>query len=762
MRMLHQHYEVIVCGGGLSGVCAAIAAARNGARVCIVQDRPVFGGNSSSEIRVIPQGAANFNAYARETGIVSELLLEERAMNHEPNRTNGRTNSVWDMILYNKIVSESNLDFYLNTSIYEVVMDPTDSRIEAIRARIANAETELNLKADLFIDCTGDGIVADLSGCEWRMGTESRDEYGEPHAPTIASTDVMGSSIHFRAKDMGRPIPFKAPEWAYNYDDPAVFYKGGRIPSEPEGGYWWIELGSPWDTILDNETIRHELTRHVLGIWDFLKNKDIKFMERAKNFAIDWIGQIPGKRESRRIMGMYMLTQHDIMERRNYDDDIAYGGWFIDLHKSGGLLAAFSEQGSAKGDDSNYMNQSYVAPYSIPLRCLIAKDVENLFMAGRNISATHVALGSTRVMGTTAILGQAAGTAAAIVLRTNEKIKKLSLATIQSIQQRLLRDDCFLMGATNEDPMDLARCAKVEASSSTMITEVKPVPTVDVNRVDRNDTIWRLLTRHSQWFIRNTDHIESISVFVSNLSSTEQWLDISLLPVDDIWDYRVRHRPSTISDRLAVQPGCGQWIQWDVSLHMPTSSLGRYMRIELGPNSDIIWHPAEVVLPGLPAAYETNDSRMRRLGNGETLSFAIKPAQDMYPASHLTSGVARPYQTTNLWRSDPRQTMPQWIQLSWNKTQYIQLIQLTFPGQLRMDYRYYPPLYRDPECPKRYVISAQVEGEWQELIHIDDNYQRQCRHKLPSPIHTCCLRVTILETNGDDSAAIYEIRVYAD
>ncbi len=222
-RIVEERYDIVVCGGGLAGFCAAVAAARHGAQVCLVQDRPVFGGNSSSEVRVPPQGAASFHAYAHETGIISELLIEERAVNHEsPVFDNGYINSVWDMVMYNMAVSTPGLTFKLNSSVTEVVM--RDGRtVDSVVARVANAETELRLSAETFIDCTGDGVVAALAGCTWRYGTEGRDEFSEPHAPEQASDAVMGSSIHIKAKDVGRPVPFVAPEWAVRYDDPEFF-----------------------------------------------------------------------------------------------------------------------------------------------------------------------------------------------------------------------------------------------------------------------------------------------------------------------------------------------------------------------------------------------------------------------------------------------------------------------------------------------------------------------------------------------------------
>lgn len=758
MRRLAETFEVVVCGGGLAGVCAAIAAARTGARTCIVQDRPVFGGNSSSEIRVYPQGAAYYHAFARETGIISELLIEERALNHESNHTSGRMNSVWDLVLYDKIVNTPNLTFYLNTSVYEVRLGE-DGGIKAVLARIANAETELELGSQIFIDCTGDGIVAQLAGCSWRMGTEAREEFGEPHAPAAASMDVMGSSIFFRAKDVGRPAPFKAPAWAYSYDDPDVFYKGGRIPHDPEGGYWWIELGVPWNTITDQEALRHELTRHVLGIWDFMKNKDERMMEKTQNYALDWIGQVPGKRESRRIMGRYLLTETDLVNQTVFADEVAFGGWYVDLHRAGGLLAEYSEQTAVEGQQSHYMKKSYVGPYGIPMRCLLAKDVPNLLLAGRNISVTHAALGSTRVMGTTALLGQAAGTAAAMACSGGLELSRFAEEGAAEVQQRLLRDGCFLLHAVNQDDKDWARIAAVAASSEARLEQAAPDEGVEPGDAAARED--RLAQMRGQWIAIGPDGLESVSVYVSNFTGETQWLDAALVAVEHIWDYRREGKEVLAGTRLAVPPGKGQWIRWQLDRPLPGRREAGYIRLELGPQPELVWHRAKEPAPGMPAAYDMGAGRLRRLGNGMSLSFAVEPPQEAYSAAQIASGVTRPYRSMNMWRSDPGSSLPQWLELSWEEAVSIARVQITFANLMLRDYKFYPPFHRNPECARDFSLEAWVDGQWRQLVRVEDNYQTLCSLELPSPVMTAKLRLIIHAVNGADSAMVSEIRVYS-
>ncbi|MFC3768832.1 FAD-dependent oxidoreductase [Paenibacillus sp. GCM10012303] len=754
-RAVEERYDVVVCGGGLAGFSAAVAAARHGAKVCLVQDRPVFGGNSSSEIRVPPQGAASFHAYARETGIISELLIEERARNHEnPTWDNGYINSVWDMVMYDMAMHTPNLTFRLNSTVADVRM--RDERtVEAVIARVSHAETELTIYADTFVDCTGDGIVAALAGCEWRLGTESRDEFGEPHAPELASDAVMGNSIHFKAKDVGYPVPFTAPDWAVRYDNPDFFYKQGRWPSDVRSGFWWIELSVPWHTIYDNETLRHELTRHVLGVWDWIKNRDPRLKDEARTYALDWIGQVPGKRESRRIVGEYLMTEHDPLQKTVFPDEVAYGGWFIDLHEPGGLLAPFSEHSAIEGNSgTSYMSKSYVGPYGIPLRILIANKMNNVMMAGRNVSVTHAALGTVRVMGTTAVMGQAAGTAAALAIRAGIPVRDVPERAIGDVQQALLRDGCFLPNVVNEDECDLARRAEVRASSEAVLAGAHPPPDGE----DR-PAAQPLTHRRGQWICVGADRVEVLTVCLANGSGAAQTVEARLYAAEHIWDYRVEPGEPLAAATLTVPPGEEQWVEWPVGIDV-SQLRGSYIRLDLLANPLVGWHAAAAIQPGHVSAYEIGNGLMRRFGSGTTMSFRISPSQACYGADNVRSGVTRPYRSTNLWRSDPSESDAPWLELTWAEPVEIGRIELTFPCQLLRDYRNYPGLYRDPECPKDVAAEAFVDGSWTGIGAIADNYQRMRSIVPERPVRTERLRITVRSTNGDPSAGIYEVRCY--
>ena len=329
MRNKDSVYDVIVAGGGLAGICAAIAAARHGCSTALIQDRPVLGGNFSNEIRVHVGGASHSFRNARETGVIEELLIEDRYRNHFP-IMNAHIGSIWDMVLWETVTKEENIELYLNTSAREAIMD--GNRIVGVKAFQLGTEKSFDFKGKIIIDATGDGAVAFDAEADNRMGREARSKFGESLAPEKADNYTLASSIQFRTRDMGGQIKYQPPSWAHDYptDDDLPFRGHSRI----SGGFWWIEYGGMLNTIKDNEKIRDELWKCVLGVWDHIKNHG---GHGAENYALEWIGSVPGKRESRRFMGDYILTQNDVESAIPFDDRVAYGGWPIDRHPPKGI-----------------------------------------------------------------------------------------------------------------------------------------------------------------------------------------------------------------------------------------------------------------------------------------------------------------------------------------------------------------------------------------------------------------------------------------
>jgi hypothetical protein len=457
--------DILVAGGGPAGVPCAVAAAREGARVILVQDRPMLGGNASSEVRMHIVGADAFGGReleteAREGGIIEEVRLSQAVTNPQ------RSPSLLDLALYDLVRSEPNITLLLNTTV--VGTETCGGRIVRATAVRHSTEESFSIAANQFIDCTGDGRLGVEAGAPFVMGREDRQAFNETHALAAGDRQTLGSSLLYQARRYDQPMPFNPPAWARKFTDEDLRLRL-RIddPNHEDGleyGFWWAEWGGQLDTIKDNEKIRDELLAIVLGVWDYIKNSG-RF-PLAENWALHWFGWLPGKRESRRFIGRHVLTERDILSARAFPDTIAYGGWPIDLHPPSGVDAK---------DEMPCCHINVPHLYGIPLRSCISRDVENLFFAGRNISATHVAFASTRVMATCAVIGQGVGTAAAWAVRRGLNAHALakSAETVAAIQQSLLRQDCFLPGVVRADPLDFAPMAKVCATSEQLAGPAK-------------------------------------------------------------------------------------------------------------------------------------------------------------------------------------------------------------------------------------------------------------------------------------------------
>ncbi len=437
--------DLCVVGGGLAGICAAIAAARHGAKVVLMQDRPMLGGNSSSEIRMWVSGAGSRVRHLQETGLMEEILLEN--MHRNPSRNF----SVWDSILYEKVKAEENIELLLNCACCSAEMK--GNRIQSVTGFQLTTYTWQTVEADLFADCSGDSILAGLSGAQYRVGAESKAEHGESLAPEQGHKGTMGMSLMIQAHETDRPISFIPPTWAYSFPtDESMNFKPHDCLNKTNTNFYWIELGGEEDSIHDTETTRDELLKIAFGVWDHMKNHGD---HGAENWELDWIGFLPGKRESRRYVGDYIMTQDDVMSGRKFHDAVAYGGWQIDNHLPGGFRMNATNEG-------HLQKVRLKEPYTIPFRSLYSVNIENLMFAGRNLSATHLAFASARVMGTCAVMGQGVGTAAAVAIKRGVLPRELGKTYIKEVQHLLLEDDCFLPGLTRTMP-ELTKKATLSA-----------------------------------------------------------------------------------------------------------------------------------------------------------------------------------------------------------------------------------------------------------------------------------------------------------
>lgn len=423
-----HNVDICVVGGGIGGMFTAISAARQGARVALMHDRPVLGGNASSEIRMWISGAGTRVRDLQETGIMEELQLENMYRNPR------RNFSTWDALLYEMVRFEKNIDLLLNCTCCDAVT--VDGHIQSVKGFQLTTYTWHEVHAKIFVDSSGDSILAPLTGAEYKVGCEAKSEYNEEFGLEEADNHTMGMSILLQCRETDHSISYTPPAWAYDFpDDDAMNNKPHNLYAI-NTNFYWIELGGMQNSIDDTEEVRDELLKIAFGVWDHIKNHGD---HGAENWDLEWVGFLPGKRESRRYVGDYVLTQQDVENCTQFPDTVAYGGWQIDNHLPGGFHM------NAKGG-AHLQKRRLSEPYPIPFRSLYSCNIDNLMFAGRNISASHVAFSSTRVMGTIGLLGQAAGTGAAIAVKYGLLPREACEQKIGEIQDALMEDDCFLPG----------------------------------------------------------------------------------------------------------------------------------------------------------------------------------------------------------------------------------------------------------------------------------------------------------------------------
>jgi hypothetical protein len=478
-------YDVVVVGAGTAGCCAAIAAARMGAKTLLISDRPVVGGNASVELGVGIVGSAQYHEHSRESGIIEEAGRLAAARNKQ----GFMTRSFGDLI-----AAEPHL-----TLVENLLLEGVEKRGASAVASVTCCDTLTGARkifsGKLFIDCTGDGWLGYHAGADYRLGREARSEFNESLAPETADNVTMsgclrapregfGGCIFYRTQQTDEPQPYVAPPWLHELP-PFPAFQRGRGYDDPieryaKSGIWWVEHRGTVDDFNDPEGARDELLRINFSFWNHMKN-NWPAKERIANYRLDYVPFSNAKRETCRLMGDYILNQNDCVSARHFEDAIGHSGWMLDLHAVDGI---FSVTGP-------FDSHEKIPVCEIPYRCLYSRNIENLMMAGRNVSVTHYALGTVRVQGQTSLMGQAAGTAAALALVHGTTPRGVYQRHVPQLQQTLLKQDQFIPKVLNADPEDLARTAKVTASSS----EAGSPPENVINGIARpwpeQSNVWR-------------------------------------------------------------------------------------------------------------------------------------------------------------------------------------------------------------------------------------------------------------------------------
>ncbi len=737
--------DVTVIGGGLAGVCAAIAAARLGSKVALIQNRPVLGGNSSSEVRVWVCGATahGVHRYARETGIMGEMFVENQYRNPEGNPY------YWDLVVLEKVKAEPNIELFLNTDVHEVEAHGLEDnrQINAVIGWMMASERRIRFESKQYIDCTGDGLIGFLAGAKYRIGREARSEFNEFWAPEVADDITLGSTILFYTKDIGKPVKYIPPSFAKDITQTSIPIK--RVIRSGDSGchYWWIEWGGEHDTVHDNEKIRDELWAAIYGIWDYIKNSG-KF--DADNMTLEWIGSLPGKREYRRFVGDYILNQNDLLAQREFEDRVAFGGWSIDLHPPQGMYA----------EESGSKHLHLDGNYHIPFRSLYSVNVSNMLMAGRDISATHVAFGTTRVMATCAVIGEAAGTGAALCAKLDVTPRKLAMDYLTELQQTLLRQDASVIGINNQDPLDLAREARVEASSY-----MKQI------RIEQSQEIQELGQDFGILF--SVDQLEGLELLLDISEPTK--IELELWSTGRAENYV----PHTLETKAFADmiPGDKQWVSFDLKWK-PEHSKNAFIIIKANPSVRI--HLSHEPMTGVLSFVQSSISRaVVELEDHDVSQPVIqwsmrkhvrKPvclrtigSTDVYCPQHVVDGYVRPYNGPHMWVSEST-NQEQWLQLNWDKPIVASEMHITFNDDVNEDlinlHHHRTDFDIIPELVKDYRIEAFINGEWSVMHREIDNRQRKRVHRFKESIKTSQLRLVAESTNGCPRYEVIEVRVY--
>ncbi|MDT8390076.1 MAG: FAD-dependent oxidoreductase [Lentisphaeria bacterium] len=784
LKNMSLNADLVVVGGGLSGTCCAITAARQGIKVILIQDRPVLGGNASSEIRLWMLGATshmgNNNRWAREGGVVNELVVENTWRNPEGNPV------LVDTILLEKVIEEPNIQLLLNTAVDAVEKaDDDPDRIIAVSGFCSQNATRYTCHAPLFCDASGDGIVGFLAGAAFRMGAEKVAEFGEGFAPGPEYGELLGHSIYFYSRDTGRPVQFHAPSYALKDIKKIPRYR--QLRTGVAGcSLWWLEYGGTLDTIHDSESIKWELWRIAYGVWDYIKNSG-EFPD-AENLTLEWVGTIPGKRESRRFEGDVMLTQQDIVEQRRHPDAVAYGGWAVDVHPADGVY-------SEKPGCSQWHSRGV---YQIPFRCLYSRNINNLFLAGRIISASHVAFASTRVMMTCAHAAQAAGMAAALCRENRELPRELTAPErMAELQLRLQRTGQHIPHVNLRDPVDLAAEATITASSEYVLSALPPSEesvSLDFHRALLIPAETGRFPRTTLFFsmehgsdrpavagpsgprrqaISGQSKEDALPEKATKLQETEVEIQLrgseregnftpdTTLAVSTVRVRPGKHMPVTVD--FDVKLDRAQYVflcvmsRDGVEVSLTAERVSGVLSLVHRGNKKVANRAVQTPPEGI--GFDTFEFWLpQRRPQGNLLAATFEPPIAAFGKSQLASGYTRPFMTTNTWvtaKDDPEPT----LSLTWDSPQTIRRVVIDF--DVDYDHPMESVQYGHPERAMPFCVrDFQLRDEQGTIIHqTTDNHQGQVCIDLAEPCTTRELRLELTATHGCP-AAVCRVCVY--
>jgi len=738
------HFDLIIAGGGPAGCPAAIAAARKGVKVLLIQNRPTLGGNGSSEVGITFDGATSAHIYARESGIAEEI---RRLRDKDPEYYGD-----WERALHKLVEAEPNITLLCNNHVYDADMESA-SVLRGVYSMNIRTLEKAHFTAKLFMDCTGDAWLGYYAGAKLRFGREAKWQHQESIAADIADTMTMSGCIKSGNRpfffDTGEKVTYHAPQWVPPL--PKTDKEFGRvIKGNGNTMPWWLEAPNTYDDMWDGEQSRDALLMVVLGYYDYIKNH-WSGKDRAANYRLRFVSVFNGRRESRRFVGDYIMTQGDATSGRHFEDAIGYSGWAVDLHHPEGIYS---------GSKGPLYAALQVPMPTVPYRCLYSANIDNLFCAGRNISVTHVALGTVRVQNTIAAIAQAAGTAAAMCIRLGETPRGIYQRHMKQLQQQLLKDDLFIPGLVNESEEDPCLRAKATASSVSKKeifpdkhgTVSAPLP-LDIARICnlRFNTMEGDIDELWIWLQSENPLPVSLRVGAQVHGDT----DTVTQNVEDFWGTAV------------VPPMHTGWLKADIHIpvtptpHHPTG----WLKIWVEPAEKISWRHLTNLSFYNVCGYRDENGRWNN-SSCHNLAAALRKPREI-PANcspeNVINGISR-IQSPEIyeWVSDPAQSLPQWLKLDFATPAQINQISLVFDTDMTNPGTCWTSkIPCVPLCVKDYTVEVFDGQTWIEVANVTDNFMRKRNHSF-LPVTAEKIRITVNRTWGDPSARITEVRASLD
>lgn len=734
-------YDLIVVGGGPGGCPAAIAAARKGVKVLLLQDRPVLGGNGSSEVGITFDGATTAHINARESGIAEEIRrLRDR---------DATDFGDWERAITSLVAAESNITVLYDHHVYAADMSSA-SEIRGVYAMNIRTLEKTHVTARLFMDCTGDAWLGYYAGAKYRFGREAAWQHQEGIAPEVADTLTMSGCIKSGNRPFffktDEPVEYHAPEWVPPL--PKTDEEFGRaIGGDGATLMWWLEAPNIYDDMWDGEETRDALLMVVLGYYDHIKNHWSK-KERAQNYRMRFVSVYNGRRESRRLIGDYIMTQEDATTGRRFEDAISYSGWAVDLHHPEGIYS---------GKKGPLYAAVKVPMPTIPYRCLYSVNIDNLFFAGRNVSVTHVALGTVRVQNTIVTMGQAAGTAAAMCIRYNETPRGIYQRYMKLLQQELIKDDMFIPGLKNEDEGDPCRTASVSASS------------VSANEIFRsahgtvNPPLPLNVSRLATASFNKNKHgdIKEVWVWLRSENPQPTVIKVGARIKGDIDTFCPDAEPCRAE--AVIPPMSEGWQRIEIYVPVepdekhPSGKLEFWIEAVDG----ISWRQlTNLSFYNICGQMGENGEWQRRSGANFALSVS-EPKEERANCSpeNVINGISR-IRSPELyeWVSDPEQSLPQWIELDLKAPAEIDSVSVVFDTDMTNPGTCWGiKIPNVPLCVKDYDIEVFANGAWTKIAEVEGNFMRKRTHDFET-VSVERIRVTVRATWGDRSARIMEIR----